>query len=84
MDNNPLTYVLSSAKLNATGLHWIGELGDFNFNIKFHPGTVHRDADTLPRVPFDAYMKKCMEETSPDTIQAILTSVQSQSQGKSN
>jgi hypothetical protein len=25
-DNNPLTYVLSTAKLNATGLRWIGEL----------------------------------------------------------
>ena len=24
-DNNPLTYVLTSAKLNATGHHWIGE-----------------------------------------------------------
>ena len=28
-DNNPLTYVLTSAKLNATGLRWIGELADF-------------------------------------------------------
>lgn len=28
-DNNPLIYVLSSAKLNATGLHWIGELADY-------------------------------------------------------
>ena len=49
-DNNPLTYVLSSAKLNATGLCWVGELEDFNFNIKYHPGTVHRDADTLSRI----------------------------------
>ena len=28
-DNNPLIYVLSSTKLNATGLHWIGELADY-------------------------------------------------------
>ena len=33
-DNNPLTYVLTSARLNATGLRWIGELADFNFNIR--------------------------------------------------
>ena len=33
-DNNPLTYVLTSAKLNTTGFHWIGELADFNFDIK--------------------------------------------------
>ena len=28
-DNNSLIYVLSSAKLNATSLHWIGELADY-------------------------------------------------------
>ena len=28
-DNNPLTWVLSTAKLNATGFRWIGELADF-------------------------------------------------------
>ena len=50
-DNNPLTYVLSSAKLNAAGLRWIRELADFSFNIKYHPGTVHRDADTISRIP---------------------------------
>ena len=27
-DNNPLTYVLTSAKLNATGLHWVSQLAD--------------------------------------------------------
>ena len=46
-DNNPLTYVLTSAKLNATGLRWIGELADFNLDIKYRPGTSHIDADTL-------------------------------------
>ena len=50
-DNNPFTYVLSSAKLNATGLCWVGELADFNF--KYQPGKVHREADTLSRVPLD-------------------------------
>ena len=40
-DNNLLTYVLSSAKLNATGLQWVGELADFHFNIKYCPGSVH-------------------------------------------
>ena len=45
-DNNPLTYVLSSAKLNATGLRWIGELADFNFTIRYRPGKTNVDADT--------------------------------------
>ena len=40
-NNSPRTYVLSSAKLNATGLRWVGELADFHFNIKDRPGSVH-------------------------------------------
>ena len=50
-DNNPLTYVLSSAKLNATSLRWIGELADFNFTIRYRPGKANTGADTLSRLP---------------------------------
>ena len=28
-DNNPLTYVMTSAKLNATGLRWVAELSNY-------------------------------------------------------
>ena len=34
-DNNPLTYVLTTAKLNAVGMRWINELAEFNFTIQF-------------------------------------------------
>ena len=37
-DNNPLTYVLTTAKLNATGHRWVSELADFSFTIKYRPG----------------------------------------------
>ena len=62
-DNNPLTYVLSSAKLNATGLRWIGDLADFNFTIHYRPGKANIDADTLSRMALDdiAYMESCTE-----------------------
>ena len=46
-DNNPLTYVLTTAKLNAIGLRWIAELADFNFSIKHRPGKVNTDADYI-------------------------------------
>ena len=36
--DNPLTYVLTSVKLNATGHRWVAELSDFNFTIKYRPG----------------------------------------------
>ena len=46
-DNNPLTYVLTSAKLNTTGLRWVGELADFNFEIWYRPGKLNADAHSL-------------------------------------
>ena len=52
-DNNPLLYVLSSAKLNATGQRWVNELADFNINIHYKPGRNNTDADVLSRFPED-------------------------------
>ena len=46
-DNNPLTYFLTTAKLNATGLRWISELANFQFTIKYRSGKKHIDADYL-------------------------------------
>ncbi len=52
-DNNPLTYVLSTARLNAVGHRWVGELSDFHFDIKYRPGKKNLDADTLSRYPLN-------------------------------
>ena len=52
-DNNPLTYVLTSAKLNATGQRWVNQLANFNFSIKYHAGKTHVDADYMSRHPLD-------------------------------
>lgn len=46
-DNNPLTYIMCTAKLNVVGHCWVGELSDFCFSIKYRPGSVNIDADTL-------------------------------------
>ena len=50
-DNNPLTYVLSSAKLDATGHRWLAALASYNFSIKYRPGKHNQDADALSRLP---------------------------------
>ena len=35
-DNNPLTYILTTAKLNATGHHrWVSELADFLYETVY-------------------------------------------------
>ena len=50
-DNNPLTYVLSSAKLDATGHRWLAALANYNFSVKYKPGVKNVDADILSRLP---------------------------------
>lgn len=47
-DNNPLTYVTKSAKLNTAGHRWVAELADYRFTLKYRPGSANRDADFLP------------------------------------
>ena len=75
-DNNPISYVLSSATLNATGLRWVNELADCNLTIKYRPGKVNSDADTLSRIPdFESYMITCTEEILPNTRTAVASAV---------
>jgi len=76
-DNNPFTYILTSAKLNATGLRWINELADFLFEIKYRPGKANADADTPSRMPvsFENYMESCSEVASQDVLDAVTSSI---------
>lgn len=78
-DNNPLTYVHSSAKLNATGWQWIGELA-VNFTIHYQPGRENMDADSLSRMPVDVetVMKEYTEELPSDCIGAMIQAVEIQ------
>ena len=73
-DNNPLTYVLSTARLNATGHRWVAELSDFNFTIRYRPGKSNGDADALSRLPRH-YQELCSKETSTDTIDAVINGI---------
>ena len=50
----------------------MSELADYNFEIKYRPGKVNKDADTLSRIPLDnnQYISTCTQETSQDVISA--------------
>lgn len=48
-DNNPLTYVLSTAKLNAVGHRWLAALSTYEFDVQYRPGRHNIDADLLSR-----------------------------------
>ncbi|KAJ8333575.1 hypothetical protein SKAU_G00415830 [Synaphobranchus kaupii] len=50
-DNNPLTYVLTTAKLNATGHRWLAALATYDFSVQYRPGKHNIDADLLSRNP---------------------------------
>ena len=50
-DNNPLTYVLTTAKLDATGHRWLASLSNYNFKLLYRSGRNNQDADALSRLP---------------------------------
>ena len=49
-DNNPLTYVLTTAKLDATGHRWVAALAAFDFDVIYRPGRNNIDGDTLVKI----------------------------------
>ena len=63
-DNNPLTYFLSTAKLDAMGHRWVASLGPYNFTLHYKPGKLNCDADALSRINW--------ESVSPVVVQATL------------
>ena len=50
-DNNPLSYVLTTAKLDATGHRWLAELSLYEFSIQYLSGKANIDADFMSRLP---------------------------------
>ena len=49
-DNNPLTYVLTTAKLDACGQRWVAKLANYNFTIQYRSGQSNVEADALSRI----------------------------------
>ena len=49
-DNNPLTYVLKTAKLDAMGQRWVASLANYNFSLHYRSGRQNIDADALSRI----------------------------------
>ena len=70
-DNNPLTYVLTTAKLDATGHRWVAALSNYTFSIISKPGKGHRDADALSHIKWPEAM-----ELDAQTVHAVSKGVQ--------
>ena len=55
-DNNPLTYILTTAKLDAASHHWVARLANYNFRLHYWAGRTNTDADALSRVSWPECM----------------------------
>ena len=53
MYNNPLTYILTTAKLDATGQRLVASLASYNLKIFHRSGKLHVEADALSRIPWE-------------------------------
>lgn len=67
-DSNPLTYILTSAKLDATSYQWLAAMSTFDFQLQYRAGKQNQDADGLSRRPHsgltnDSTLQKEMERT---------------------
>ena len=49
-DNNPLTYIMATPNLDATGHQWVGALAKFNFWLEYQKGQDNAVADTLSQI----------------------------------
>lgn len=70
-DNNPLTYVLSTAKLNAVGHRWLAALSTYDFDVQYRPGKHNIDADLLSRHFPDDDSHLDWETISQDGVKSI-------------
>jgi hypothetical protein len=66
-------------------LRWVGELADFNFEIKYRPGKVNIHAIRLSSIPadFEGFMDSCSETLSNPEFNAAVSQISSVSNGDS-
>ena len=76
-DNNPLTYVLTSAKLDATGQRWASALGEYDFDITYRAGINNADADGMSRYPYERLVKdeEDMIQVEDNVVKVICSSI---------
>ena len=70
-DNNPLTYILTTAKLDATGQRWVASLANYNFKIFYRSGKLNVEADALSRIPWE---NTEVDHLEPLTVHTVLQS----------
>ena len=67
-DNNPLTYILTTAKLDTMGRRWVASLVNCNFKIFYKSGKLNVEADALSCIPWENTQVDHMEPLIVKTI----------------
>ena len=70
-NNNLITYVLTTAKLDAASYCWVNSLANYNFRLHYPAGKTNIDADALPRVSWP----ECMPDNSGTSLKVTVTAV---------
>ena len=71
-DNNPLTYVSTAAKLDATGQRWVAALAMYNFKIYYRSGKSNINADALLQIPWETAEIMDSKILEPYVVKAIM------------
>lgn len=67
-DSNPLTYILTSAKLDAMSYRWLSSLSTYSFKLQYRAGRQNQDADGLSRRPHGDLMDDPVSQKERDRI----------------
>ena len=70
-DNSPLTYILTTTKLDATGQRWVASLANYTFKKFYRSGKLNVEADALSWIPWENTQVDHME---PLIIKTMLQS----------
>ena len=72
-DNNPLMYVLMTAKLDAMGHGWVASLANYNFHLHYRSRKTNVEADALSRIDWGKYDKTLLADSIQTIVTATLT-----------
>ena len=69
-DNNPLTYILTSAKLYTVGQCWVTSWATCNFKLHYKTGKSHVESDALSHILWDREECETLEDCTVEAIMA--------------
>lgn len=71
-DSNPLTYILTTAKLDATSYRWLSALSSFEFQLRYRAGKQNMDADGLSRRPHPEPINDLVSQKEQERIRQFV------------